>query len=173
MKLHKCYEVVVQNTAKGGITANDIAKEMHMHKTVIHHLLNTLKAMKKVQDQHGVWRVKAGEQTTGPLEKEIVIELPLPKDQAVPTGLLEILAIDCERAKFPQTAETYRTLLKKLTETRTITIKGKNVDDLDLEKVQNLILEANQKGSKINLKGFLRSLKRSRADSSRENETKR
>jgi hypothetical protein len=122
--------------------------------------------MEKVESKNGIWRAKTTEQTIEPLEKEIVIELPLPKDQAVPTGLLEILARDCERAKCPLTAETYRILLEKLKETRTIKIKGKNVDDLDLEKLQNLILQANHKGSKIDFKGFLKILKKSRVDDS-------
>ena len=159
--LHRCYEVVLQNTAKGGITAADTAKKLDMHKTVVHHLLNTLKALGKVEDQHGVWRVKAGEQTIRPLEKEIVIELPMPKNQWHPVMLLEMLARDCEEHEMPRTAEMYRIPIEKLKETRTITIRGKNVDDLDLQRLGNLIQQANEKSSKINLKGLLKKLKRS------------
>jgi len=42
------------------------------------------------------------------------------------------------------------------------TIKGKNVDDRDLEKMANLIQQANERSSKVNLKGLFKSLKKSR-----------
>jgi biotin operon repressor len=158
--LDRCYDAVLLSSTKGGISAAEISKKIGMHKTMVHRNLNTLELMGKVESRHGVWRVKAGEQTIIPLEKEIVIQLPLPKDQAVPIGLLEILANDLEKANFRETAKMHRVLLEKLKETRTITITGKNVDSLDLDKVQNLILQAHQKGSKINLKGLLKKLKR-------------
>jgi len=167
MKLDKCYNVVQQSSTKGGIKAAEIAEKLNIHRTTVHGYLNSLELMGKVQNEHGIWRAKTGEQTIKPLEKEIVIELPLPKDQAVPIGLLEILAKDCERAKLPQTAETYRILLEKLRETRTIKVKGKNVDDLDLEKLGNLIQQANERSSKASLKGFLKSFKRSRTNNRR------
>jgi hypothetical protein len=53
----------------------------------------------------------------------------------------------------------FRTLIEKFNETKTITIRGKNVDDLDLEKVANLIQQADEKSSKVNLKGMLKRLK--------------
>jgi DNA-binding protein YbaB len=89
-----------------------------------------------------------------------VIELPLPKDQWRKTAFLEAQAKEFERTGLVRTAEDMRIVLEKLRETRTIRIKGKNVDDLDLEKLGNLIQQANQKASKVNLKGLLRSLKR-------------
>jgi hypothetical protein len=49
---------------------------------------------------------------------------------------------------------------------RALKIKGKNVDDLDLEKLGNLIQQANEKSSKINLRGLFKSLKKSRPDNS-------
>ena len=39
-----------------------------------------------------------------------------------------------------------------------VKIKGKNVNDLDLEKIKNLIEQANKKSSKINLKGKLKKI---------------
>jgi hypothetical protein len=60
----------------------------------------------------------------------------------------------------------YRILLEKFRETRTIRIKGKNVDDLDLEKLGNLIQQANEKSSKVNLRGLFKSLRKSRPDNS-------
>jgi hypothetical protein len=48
-------------------------------------------------------------------------------------GLLEEEAKDFEKVKLLHTAETTRILLEKLNKTRIIKIKGKNVDDLDLE----------------------------------------
>jgi hypothetical protein len=103
------------------------------------------------------------------LEKEIVIELPIPKDEWRRMTLLEILAEDCERENLHETAKIHRITLEKIRETRTIKIRGKNVDDLDLEKIGNLAQQANEKSSRINLRGLFKSLKRSRAnDSQRE-----
>lgn len=99
------------------------------------------------------------------MEKEIEIELPIPKNQWLNLALLEALAKDAEREKFVETAKTCRIVLEKERESRTVRIKGKNVDDLDLEKLGNLIQQANEKGSKFNLKGFLKKLKRPRIDS--------
>jgi hypothetical protein len=120
--------------------------------------------MRRVESQHGVWRVKAREHTTRPLKKEIVIELPMPKDQLQIATHLELLAKDSELHNHPTLADVYRTMQQKIKETRTITIKGKNVDDLDLEKVGKLIQQANEKGSKLNFRGLFKSLKRSRAN---------
>jgi DNA-binding Lrp family transcriptional regulator len=161
--LDKCYNVVLQSSAKG-ISAVEIAGKLDIHRTTVHGYLNSLELMGKVESEHGIWRAKTGEQTIKPLEKEIVIELPLPKDQWQRMALLEILAKDCERERLPEVAETYRTLLEKFRETRTIKIKGKNVDDLDLEKLGNLIQQANEKSSKVNLRGLFKRLKRSRAN---------
>ena len=165
MKLDECYKVVRQSSPKG-ISAVEIAKQLGKHRATVHGYLNSLELMGKVESEHGIWRAKTGEQTIKPLEKEIVIELPLPKDQWRQIALLEILAKDCERENFAETAKTYRILLETLRETRTIKITGKNVDTLDLEKLGNLIQQANEKSSKVNLKGLLKSLRRPRANKS-------
>jgi hypothetical protein len=157
MNLHKCYEVVLQNTAKGGITAADIAKEMNVHKSVVHHLLNTLQVMKKVRDQHGNWFIRPEERTAKSQEKEIVIELPIPKNEWQRIVLLE----DAARLFGGNDPNNiFKTSLQKLKETRTIRITGKNVDELDLEKAANLIRQANERSSKVNLRGLFKALKR-------------
>jgi hypothetical protein len=66
-----------------------------------------------------------------------VIELSIPKDRWLRMELLEAEAKDFEIAKLLHTTETTRILLKKLNETRIIKIKGKNVDDLDLENYRS------------------------------------
>jgi hypothetical protein len=160
--LHRCYEVVLQNTAKGGITAKDIAKEMDTHKTVVHHLLNTLKAMKKVQDQHGMWRIGPRGQTTEPQEKEIVIELPIPRKE-----WQRIVALEGAAKLFDKNDPNgpFKTSLRVLKETRTIRITGKNVDDLDLEKAASLIKEAYQSSS-FSIRNLFRKLTRQASRSS-------
>jgi len=170
-KLDRCYNVVLQSSAKG-ISAVEIARKLGVHRTTVHGYLTSLELMGKVYSERGTWRVKTGEQTIKPLEKEIVIELPLPKDQAVPIGLLEMLANESERRKFPRTAETYRILLETLRETRTIKIKGKNVDDLDLERLGNMIQQASKKRSKVNLRGLFKRLKSSHANNAGRTQTK-
>jgi len=123
--------------------------------------------MGRVESQHGVWRVKAGEQTARPLEKEIVIELPIPKNEWQRVVLLE------EAAKtFGGTDpdNIFRTSLEKLKETRTIRIKGKNVDTLDLERIGNLIREANHSFS-FNLKSLVKKLRVPKRQAPKSSET--
>ena len=163
--LEKCYNTVRQSSAKG-IRAVEIAEKLGIHRTTVHGYLNSLELMGRVYSEHGTWHAKTGEQTIKPLEKEIVIELPIPKDQLVEVSLLEVYARRLERKQLPQTAEIFKILLEKLRETRTIKIRGKNVDDLDLEKLGNLIQQANKKSFKVNLRGLFKSLKKSRPDNS-------
>ena len=158
IKLDKCYKVVLQSSAKG-FSAVEIAEKLGLHRVTVHRYLNSLELMGKVVNEHGTWRAKTGEQTIKPLEKEIVIQLPIPENQWQRIAALEVLAKDWE-ANSEETSNLYRVCLETLRDTRTITIKGKNVDDLDLEKLGNLIQQANEKSSKFNLKGLLKSLRR-------------
>jgi hypothetical protein len=158
--LDRCYKVVQQSGTKG-IRAIEIKEQLGIDKTTVHRQLSRLDLRGKVESKGGRWFAKTAEQTIKPLEKEIVIELPLPKDQVAPTALMEELAHEAEQSDFTRLAGTYRIFLAKLKEARTIRITGRNVDDLDLEKTQNLILQASKKTFKIDFKGLLRSLKRS------------
>ena len=157
--------MVLQSSTKG-ISAVDIAKQLHLHKTTVHKYLKTLEYMGKVENGQGIYRVKKGEHTIQPLEKEIVIELPMPKDQWQRMALLESMAKDWEGMDLPEDGNLYRISLEKLRETRTIRVKGKNVDDLDLQKIANLIQQANEKSSLLNFRGLFKSLKRPRHQAS-------
>ena len=96
--------------------------------------LNTLNLMGKVESDQGIWRAKTGEQPSQTLEKESAIELPIPKNEWQRLALLEHFARDWEK-HFPNDKDNaYRISLEKFNETRTIKIKGKNVDELNLEK---------------------------------------
>lgn len=157
-KLDRCYNVVLQSCAKG-ISAVDIAEKLDVHRTTVHSYLNTLEYMGKVRNEHGLWYAEMGKQGSERLDKEIVIELPIPKDQWVEISLLDYEAKRIEK-ELPKSAELIRVLLEKLKETRVIKIKGKNVDSLDLEKLQSLILQAHEKGSKVKSRNLLEHLKR-------------
>jgi len=157
IKLDKCYKVVLQSSAKG-IRAVEIANKLGIHRTMVHRRLNSLYYMGKVESQQGIWRAKTGEQTIKPLEKEIVIELPIPENQWQRIAALKVLAGDGE-ANPPETSNVFQASLETLRETRTIRVKGKNVDDLDLEKLGKLIQQAYEKSSKINLKGLLKKVR--------------
>ena len=163
-KLEKCYNIVQQNSAKGARTT-EIAKKLGVHRTTVYKHLNSLELMGKVENKRGIWYAKTGEQTIKPLEKEIIIELPMPKDKWFDVARVEVYADYLENIEMPDLAKMHRTIVEKFNEIRTIRIKGKNVDDLDLEKIANLIQQANEKSSKINLKGLFKSLKRSRPES--------
>ena len=109
---------------------------------------------------------KTGEQIIKPLEKEIVIMLPLPKNQVQHVIALETHAKYLEDLGMPSVAALERIILEKIDETRSIRIKGKNVDDLDLEKLGNLIQQANQKSSTFSFKGLFKGLRKSLPNSS-------
>jgi len=158
MKLDKCYKVVLQSSAKG-IRVNEIVQKLGVHRTTVYNYLNSLELVGKVESHQGLWKAKTGEQTIKPLEKEIVIELPLPKNEWQRLALLEHFARDWEKTFPDDNDNAYRISLEKFNETRTIRIKGKNVDDLDLEKVAKLIQQANERNSNFNLKGMLKRLK--------------
>ena len=157
-KLGKCYDVVQQNSANG-IRAVEVARKLNVDKTTAYRYLTSLNLMGKVETKGGLWYAKTGEQTAKPLEREIVIELPIPKNQLQPIMMLELLVKDCEYHGLPKVASIYKSMLETFRESRTIKVKGKNVDDLDLEKLGNLIQQANKKSSKVDLKGLLKGLK--------------
>lgn len=158
-KLDKCYKIVQQNSAKG-ISAAEAARKLGVHRTTAYSYLNSLELMGKLENDRGTWRTKTGEETIKPLEKEIVIELPMPKGEWQRMAFLEAMSNDWKGAGLPEEGNVYRISLEKLRETRTIKVKGKNVDDLQLEKLANLIQQANERGSKMSLKGFIKSFKR-------------
>jgi hypothetical protein len=93
------------------------------------------------------------------LEKEIVIELPIPKNQLNYVARLAAYNVHLERIGYSGIVEINKAILEKFDEARTIRIKGKNVDDLELQKIGNLIREATAKSSKFNLRGLFKSLK--------------
>jgi DNA-binding Lrp family transcriptional regulator len=162
-KMDKCYSTVQQSGAKG-LKATEIARKLGIHRTTAYKHLNSLELMGKVENNHGIWYAKTGEQTIKPLEKEIVIELPLPKNKWFDIARLEAYTNYLEEIDFDKVAEINRVFLEKFNETRTIRIKGKNVDELDLEKLGNLIQQATEKSSKFNLRGLFKGLKKSRPD---------
>jgi DNA-binding MarR family transcriptional regulator len=158
--LDKCLSIVQQSSIKGGISAKNIGEKLGMHRTTVHRHLTSLELMGKVESQHGLWTTKKGEQTVAPLEKEIVIELPTPEKEWQRVAMLKTLAHDANEHSYRKTANIYSTMLESYKETRTIRIKGKNVTDLDMEKLGALIEQANEKSAKINIGKFFRNLKR-------------
>ena len=158
-KLDNCYKIVQQSSTKG-IKTTEIAKKLGVHRTTAYKHLNSLELMGKVENKQGIWYAKTGEQTIKPLEKEIIIELPIPKNEWQREALLEAEAKRLDREGFDLWAEDMRILLEKLKETRTIKIKGKNIDELDLEKIAKLIQQANEKNSKPEFKGIYKILKK-------------
>lgn len=159
-KMDSCYKLVQQSSAKGGIRAVQIAEKMAVHKTTVYDLLRSLDLMGKVYSDQGLWKTKTGEQTIKPLEKEIVIELPIPEDKVKDIARLEIIANTLEELDYhPESEIIVRPLIETFKKARTITIRGKNVDELDLEKVAKLIVQVNERTSNFNLKGILKKLK--------------
>jgi hypothetical protein len=155
----KIYNMVLQSSTKG-MRADEIAEKLPSHRTTVYRDLSTLNLMGKVESDRGIWRAKTGEQPIPPLEKEIVIELPIPKNDWQRLAFIEGQAKRFEENGFTEFAKDCKIILDKYNETRTIRIKGKNVDDLSLEKIASLIQQANEKTSKPELKGIYKILKR-------------
>jgi hypothetical protein len=166
-KLDKCYSIVRQSSAKG-IRATELAKKSGVHRTTAYKHLNSLELMGKVENKQGIWYAKTGEQTIKPLEKEIIIELPMPKDKWFDVARVEVYADYLENIEMPDLAKMHRTIVEKFNETRTIRIKGKNVDDLDLEKLGELIQQATKKSSRFNLRGLFKGSKKSKSDTTKQ-----
>lgn len=145
--------------------ATEIGRKL-VHRATAHRYLFSLELLGRVEDNRGIWYAKTGKQTIKPLEKEIIIELPTPKDEFRRLTAIEALAQDWEK-DFPNSEDNlYRIFLRNFKDTRTIKITGKNVDDLDLEKLGNLIQQANQKAFRTNLKGLFKNLRRQQANNS-------
>lgn len=163
INLEECYKLVRQSGSKG-IGAAELARKMGKDRSTIYDYLNSLEVRERVQSTHGLWYAKAeqtNEQqiTAKPIEKEIEIILPMPKNKWADVARLQVLADHAEELGMHKVAQMEKTILEKLDETRTIRIRGKNVDDLDLEKIGNLIQQANEKSSIFNLKGVIKKLK--------------
>jgi DNA-binding CsgD family transcriptional regulator len=165
--LGRVYKAILQSSAKG-IRAEEIAKKLSIDRTTVYSHLSSLKLRKLVVSDQGYWKAVAEEQ---PLEKEIVIELPIPKDQWRQIALLEMMVDECEENGLFGTSKMYKIPLQKLKETRTIRITGKNVDDIDLQKLGNLIQQATKKSSLFTFRGLFRSFKRAKERTSDSSET--
>lgn len=157
-KLDKCYNEVLHSSAKG-VSAIDISGKLGVHRTTVHSYLNTLELMGKVYSEHGLWYARKEQEESQSIEKEIVIELPIPKDVWMELALLEAQAKRLEKVQLTQTAELIKTFLEKFRETRIIRVRGKNVDSLDLEKLQGLIQQAYERSSKAKFGSLFKRLR--------------
>jgi hypothetical protein len=165
---YNVHKVLLQSGTKG-IRPDEIGQKLGIDRTTVYSHLATLKRMKKAESEQGVWYAKTEKQADNQLEKEIIIELPIPKDQWQRLVILEGLAKDWEQS-FGEKDNVYRISLEKLKETRTIRIRGKNVDDLDLQKMGELVTQASRTSS-FNLKGLFKNLKKAMQQSSKSSET--
>lgn len=137
------------------------SKEYHLHcnllyvKEVLGHkdTRSTERYFSLFNEQNITWITIAAEN-----EEEII--LPIPKNQWQKMARLEVQANYMEGIGFSDVAKMHKTILEKVNETRIIRIKGKNVDNLNLEKIGNMIKEANKKSSKINLRGLFKNIKK-------------
>lgn len=165
INLEECYKLVRQNGTKG-ISATELARKMGKDRSTVYDYLNSLEVRERVQNTHGLWYAKTAstsnpQSTDRPLEKEIEIVLPMPRNKWADAARLQVHADYVEKMGLKGVAQMEKTILQKFDETRTIRIRGKNVDDLDLEKLGNLIQQATEKSSLFNLKGLLKGFKRS------------
>ena len=159
----KIFKLVLQSSTKG-IRAVEIESKLGIHKTIVHRDLNSLNLMGKVESDQGIWRAKTeGQppQTFQSSEKEIEIVLPMPKNKWADAARLQVHADYADEIGLHGVAKMEKTILQKFDETRTIRIRIKNVDDLELEKIGKLIEQASEKSYKFSFKGLFKGLRKS------------
>jgi hypothetical protein len=88
----------------------------------------------------------------------------MPKNKWFDVARLQLDADYMEEIGFPEIAKMEKTIIEKYNETRTMRIKGKNLDDLDLEKLGNLVQQATERSSGFSLKNILRKIQKSKID---------
>ena len=88
----------------------------------------------------------------------------MPKNKWFDIARVEAYADYLEDIEMSNLAKMHRTFIEKFNETRTIRIKGKNVDDLNLEKLGELIQQATKKSSRFNLRGLFKNSKKPQSD---------
>jgi hypothetical protein len=165
INLEECYKLVRQSGSKG-IRAAELARKMGKDRSTIYDYLNSLEVRGRILNNHGLWYAKtespAKQETTNqPSEKEIEIVLPMPKNKWFHAARLKAHADYLEDLGMKKTAKIEKTILEQLNETRTIRIRGKNVDDIDLEKIGNLIQQATERSSKFSFGGIFKKLRKS------------
>jgi hypothetical protein len=172
INLEECYKLVRQSGSKG-MRAAELARKMRKDKSTIYDYLNTLEMRGKLRNSHGLWNAMP-EQTTEsqnpaiPLEKEYVIELPLPMKEWQRVALMKMNMEKYRQMGFTRRENLFKTFFEAFNETRIIRIKGKNADDADMEKMVSLVKQATEKSSKFNLKGLLKGLIKSQEQSKSE-----
>jgi DeoR/GlpR family transcriptional regulator of sugar metabolism len=107
----KIYKMVLQSSTKG-IRAIEISKKLQIHKTMVYRDLNTLNIMGQVESDQGIWHAKTGGQTIKPLEKEIEIKLPIPKNQLQYISKLAAYNVHLERIGLSGIVEMNKAILE-------------------------------------------------------------
>ena len=88
----------------------------------------------------------------------------MPRNKWADAARLQVHADYADEVGFHKIAKMEKTILEKFDETRTIRIRGKNVDDIDLEKIGKLIEQASEKSYKFSFKGLFKGLRKSLPD---------
>jgi DNA-binding Lrp family transcriptional regulator len=159
-KRQQILEIIQQNSPKGGIRVIEISEKVGLYRTTVYDYVNALYNRGLIESDQGRWRVSTTGQKVQPLEKEIIIKLPLPKSEVNRAVLIESTSKLFDDAP----DSPIRILRDKLEETRTIRITGKNVDELDLQKISALIKQATEPSYKTKIKGLFALPKKSKND---------
>jgi predicted transcriptional regulator len=153
-------EIIQQSSSKGGIKVIEISKKLGLHKTTVYDYVNALYNRGLIENDQGRWRVSTTGQKIQPLEKEIVIKLPIPKSEERRMILLKNSASLFGRVN--DADNIFKISLEVLEETRTIRVIGKNVDDLDLEKISGLIQQATESSYKAKFRKLFKKVAKSK-----------
>lgn len=87
--LGKCYKFVQQSLS--GRSAIEVAKELGIHRSTAHSLLNSLELAGKVHSEHGLWKANLEAGTLGKLDKyeRLEAELDKAKEDMIASRFLE------------------------------------------------------------------------------------
>ena len=156
-KRQQILEIIQQSSSKGGIRVIEISKKLGLHKTTVYDYVNALYNRGLIESDQGRWKANTSGQKVQPLEKEIVIKLPLPRSEWQRMALLKDASTKFSAGRADN---IFKQSLDALEETRTIRIIGKNVDDLNLQKVSELVKEATESSYKVKLKNIFKKSKK-------------
>jgi len=152
-KRQQILEIIQQSSPKGGIRVIEISEKVGLYRTTVYDYVNALYNRGLIESDQGRWKVNTAGEKVQPLEKEIVIKLPLPRSEWQRMVLLKDAS-----TKFSAGREDniFKQSLDALEETRTIRVTGKNVDVLDLQKISELVKEATESSYKVKLRNIFK-----------------
>lgn len=144
-KLKSCYKIVQQSS---GISAVEVAEQLHVHRTTAYSYLTTLEFKGKVYSEHGLWYAREPSGSIKP--EETIIEITLPPFSEPERYWLEKLQRDISLCENEVIRKHLQAFLEANVKSRTIFIRiwgSQNIEGLK-DLVSQAVKEAYEKHRK-------------------------